>query len=121
MSTEIVTTAGTITPVLVDGYQARRRATSRVHNILGSGDSDITLRPPLMRAGTLSLLFDSEAPALAALSALALPEIFSLNSDDLAGIGMSFCVPEGEDLVINLDDDTREVWIVGVPFQEVQP
>lgn len=120
MTTTITYSGGTLTPELVDGYQAARSSRNVEHVVLGRAGSDFTLRPAALRSGTLTLLFPLEADAAEALTALSAPEAFTLASDDRTTLDMEFVVVgSGADMA--LDDATRDVWIVSLPFQEVTP
>jgi len=116
--TTITHASGTIVPAVVDGYEASIEARSIVHVILGRADPDITMRPAGLRTGTLSLVFDSRAEAWAAVAALSIPQVLTLTDADVPEVGMSFVVAGGA-LEPRLDDETRSVWTVAVPFQEV--
>lgn len=110
---------GVISPTIVDGYEATRTPRTIIHPILGREDDDVTFRPTSLRRGTLSLVFASEADARSAVAMLAVPQVLTLADPDVS-IGMTFVVAE-EDVQIGLDDETRDVWIVSVPFREVRP
>ena len=118
--TTITHAAGVITPTIQDGYAAKIASRNRVHTILGRRDPDITFRPAGLRTGTLPLVFESRADAWAAAGTLVLPQQFTLTDPDVPEINMVFAVPEG-DLEPTLDPDTRSVWLLNVPFQEVLP
>ena len=116
--TTITHSTGTITPTVVDGYEAEIEGRSIVHTILGRSDPDITTRPSGLRTGTLSLVFASKADAWAAIAVLRIPQVLTLTDPDVPEVGMSF-VFAGGSLVPRLDDTTRSVWTVALPFQEV--
>lgn len=119
MST-ITHAAGVITPTIHDGYTARIPMRTIVHDILGRSDPDVTFRPAGMRAGNLPLVFASKAAAWAAVGILKRGEVFTLADTDAPEIGMYFIVGDGE-LEPELDDATRKVWLLRVPFREVLP
>jgi len=118
--TTITHSTGAIIPTLVDGYEASIEARSIVHRILGRTDPDITARPAGLRSGTLSLVFASRAEAWAAVTVLREPQSLTLTDADVPEVGMSFVVANGA-LVPRLDDETRSVWILTVPFEEIAP
>lgn len=121
MSTQIITPTTTITPTLVEGYDAQRGGGAIVHQIPGrSTGPDVTLRPAGLRTGTLNLFFTSETAATQAWAAVCVAGVFQVLSDERS-IGMSFVVPEGQQIGFQLDDTTRAHWRVTVPFQEVTP
>lgn len=119
MST-ITHSTGTITPRLILGWEATRPARSLVHEVLGRADPDITLRPAGVRSGTLRLLFTTGAEASAAAAVFAIAQTLTITDPDVAQVGMSFVVAEG-DIVAQLDPETRRLWTLDVAFQEVAP
>lgn len=118
--TTITHSTGAITPELIDGYEAKREARTIVHPILNRSNPDITLRAPSLRSGEFRCLFPVQADAVAAFAVLSIPQVLTLNDADVPAVAMSFVVAEG-DLTIALDDETRDVWWVTVPFVEVTP
>jgi hypothetical protein len=108
-----------VEPILVDGYETTRAARSVVHTVVGRTFPDVTLRAPGPRRGALRMLFATEAEAVRAFAILSEPRAFTLSEPDLPGIGMRFVVADG-DLSAGLDDTTRRVWWVRVPFVEVE-
>lgn len=120
MTTTITYSGGTLTPELVDGYQGAREARNVEHVILGRAGSDFTLRPAALRSGTLRLLFPLEADAAEALDALSAAETFALTTDERTTLDMEFVTVDAG-ASMELDNVTRRVWIVSVPFQEVTP
>lgn len=118
--TTITHDGGVITPTIVDGWSAAREVRTIAHTILGRPDPDVTFRPAGLRAGTLRLVFAAEAAAAAASDALATPQVLTIVDADRSHLAMSFVVTGG-DLSVTLDDETRDVWIVEVPYREVSP
>jgi hypothetical protein len=53
----------TLTPLLIDGYTAKRAANHAVHQILGTNELAVTLREAGLRAGDLRLLVETYADA----------------------------------------------------------
>lgn len=122
MATTITAPGVSITPTVVDGYTANREAQSIVHTILGKQSPDITFRDALLRSGTLTLKFagaTSEDDSAEAEIAHAGAQVFFLTSDERATIEMSYVVAGGP-VVRTLDDDSRDAWIVEVPYQEIE-
>lgn len=115
----ITHSTGTITPDIIDGYRGSREARTLTHTVLGKQSPDITLRRAGLRSGRLSLVFGVEDDARAAEEVLALPQVLTLVPDDRPTLGMTFVVAGGT-IDTTLDDQTRDAWIVDVPFQEVQ-
>jgi hypothetical protein len=106
----------TINPVLREGYQHTRKGLNVVHVIIGDTEPDVSLHGCLFRAGTMTLVFDDESDAFAADDMLATDAVFTITHSDLAAADMSFVV-DG-DLALE-QDDTRSVYLLTVPFQEV--
>ncbi|MEV4738539.1 MULTISPECIES: hypothetical protein [unclassified Microbacterium] len=116
--TTITHATGVITPTIVDGYTAARSPRTIMHPILGRDADDVTLRPASLRRGSLTLVFALEVDARAAVTALTTPQVLTLADPDVS-IGMSFVVAE-DDVTLELDDETRDAWIVTTPFREVR-
>lgn len=110
----------TITPTTVDGYEALQEARTIAHTIIGRAADDFTLRPAGPRTGTLKLVFDDAASADEARTLHAGVHVWTLVDPDVSTIGMQYVV-EGGSISPALDDETRAVWIVSVPFREVLP
>lgn len=120
MASTITHTTGTLTPAVVDGWRMSREARSRVHTILGRSAPDVTLRPAGMRKGALRCVFATEATAAAAVAVFATPQVLTFTDTDRPLLAGSFVVADG-DIELELDDTTRNTWVVTVPFQEVSP
>jgi len=120
MSDLIVYEADTIAPTLILGYTARQEASNVVHPIIGRANPDVTLRPAMLRSGTLQMLFSSptaETESDAARQVLATAGVLSLMSSDRASIDMAF-VTTGA-ITRELDTQTLRHWLVSFDFQEV--
>lgn len=121
--TTITHSGGVIAPTLVDGYQAAREGRTILHWVIGRPDPDVSFRPPALRSGELRCVFATEEAAWAALNVLVLPRMFTLVDPDVTSVGMTFVTgfEDGQPLSPHLDDATRSVWVLVVPFQEVTP
>lgn len=117
--TTITHAAGTIAPEVVNGYEATREVRTIVHTIMNRPDPDIAFRAPGRRRGILTCVFAVEADARDAYGVFSEPQLLALTDPDVPTVAMTFVVAGG-DLVIRLDDETRSVWLVDVPFQEVE-
>lgn len=120
MTSTITHALGTIVPTVVNGYTATRTAETVVHRIINRSEPDVTFRPAGLRTGSLRCVFATESEAKAAYGVLSDPQVFALADDDVPTVDMSFVVADG-DIEISLDPDTRRVWVVTVPFVEVNP
>jgi hypothetical protein len=113
-------TGDSTTPELVTGYQTARASRNVVHDLIGGGIA-VSLIAPRPRAGQLELLYPLEADGWAALALHARETSFDLVDDDVPDVSMSYVVDGSADLQLTLDDDTRRVWLLAVPYQEVTP
>lgn len=110
----------TITPELVTGYETMRTARTIAHDVIGRPDPDVTLRAAGTRKGRLELLFVDEASANQAAQLHAAASVWTLADPDLSTIGMLYVVAAG-DITSSLEDQSRELWLVSVPYLEVLP
>lgn len=112
--------ATTITPTLIDGYESTRESRNIVHPIIGTASPDVTIRPAMLRRGTLRLLFTTEAAAKTAEDTHAnATEPATLVAPEASTVDMTYVV-DGR-ISRALDEATRRAWIVLVDFQEVEP
>lgn len=116
--TTITHSTGVIVPKIVDGYTAKREARTIVHTVLNRPSPDITLRAASIRRGEFKCVFGGEVEAVDAFAILSIPQVFTISDPDVPSIYMTFVVAEG-DLALELDEATRSVWLVRVPFVEV--
>lgn len=120
MSTTITVQDGTgaqTTPDLVLGYEAARQTRSIVHDTLDGGIA-VSLIPPRPRSGILRLFYKDQAAAFAAMDLHSRVSTFNLVSTERPPINMVF-VAAPSDIRVQLDPETRNVWTVDVPYQEV--
>lgn len=118
--TTTITAAGsgdTTSPLTVVGYEAARESRNQTRDLLDGGIA-VVLNKPRPRSGTLRLLYAEEAQAFAAMDIHAQETTFTLETDDRVSVGMTYVLGEG-DVTIALDDETRDAWVVSVPFQEI--
>lgn len=114
-----VITAGTytLTPTLVLGYSATRTSNSVVHTIIGRPAPVVTLRPAMLRSGTLELFFPEKADAFAALDAHAQGSVLRL-VDGTDEREMRYVL--AGNVSVELETETY-TWKVSADFQEVAP
>lgn len=118
MSSTFTNGVATITPELVNGYQAVSTVGTVAHEIIGRGDPDINFQPAQTRRGVLELLILTEEASEDAETAFKTPGVWNLDDPDRPSIAMPFVV-HGGDVVRELEDATRELWLVRVPYREV--
>ena len=118
-SVQMITRQVVVRPRLVDGFTASREIRTVVHPVLNSESADVSLRAPGLRSGEFRMLVESQEDALYAFSVLAVPQVFTMSDPQVPAVEMLFVAAPG-DLRLELDDATRKVWWVVVPFQEVE-
>lgn len=112
-------TTAVITPSQILGFKSAAESGNILHPVLGSENTDVTLRPARRRKGELQLLFTgaaAEEDSFDAENALRSTSSFTLASDDLATVGMTFTV-QGD--VRRDQSDSRKAWTVTFGYQEV--
>lgn len=119
MSTYVTDGTTTVTPQAVDGFTSARVSGIRVHPILGASNPDITYQAAGLRTGTLRLIFAAEADALTAETLHTTGSILTIVSTERAAVNFSYVAAEGDAVRVLLDDETRDVWIVEIDYQEV--
>lgn len=110
--------SATTVPDLVDGYEASLSSRNVIHDLIG-GDIAVTLVAPRPRSGTLALVYAVEADAWAGFNLHAVTDTFTIASDEVSAVDMTYVV-DG-DVQIALDEETRTVWVVSVGYQEITP
>lgn len=118
--TTITNGTDVISPDLVLGYKSSRTARTVIHDILDRSDPDVSLRAAASRSGTLELLFADETAATNAETLHTGISVWSILDPDRASVAMSYVVADG-DIERELDDETRNAWVVRVPYREVTP
>lgn len=104
-------------PIQVNGYQASRPARTVAQQIANSSEVAVTVIPAGPRSGSLELLYDDPVDAMAAETLFASGSLFVFADTDVPEVGMTFAPADGD--VGTEQDDTREAWLVTVPFVEV--
>lgn len=111
--------AAVITPDTIDGWRAEQETGTITHRIIGRADPDVTFAPAGLRAGRMRLVFADELAAADALALLAAPAVWTLNVPERPTLdGMRFVVADDR-LELELEDATRNVWLLWLPFREV--
>lgn len=119
LSASISDGTNTITPQAIVGYQSTRASKNILHDVLGRGDADVTFQPTGLRTGTLTMLFGSQALALAGeVFYAATGGKFVYTDTDFSGLSMTH-VPSGNIVVAYLDDTNGQGWTLAVDFTEV--
>lgn len=117
MPVTITTSTGqTLTPELILGYEFGSDTNNVLHKII-DGDPVVTLREAAPRDGDLEFLFVDEAAALNCEKQHKRAATFTLLDTDRPALTMRYFVKDRVEVA--LDDDTRAVWVVKIPFQEL--
>jgi len=110
--------AGSTSPVSIIDYDAGNESRNIVHDLIGGGIA-VALIAPRPRAGDMQLLYTAEADAWAAQALHRQETTFSLTDSVRTGIGMTYVLAPGGNARVTYDK-RNEVWVVTVPYQEVE-
>jgi hypothetical protein len=105
-------------PLLVTGYMSTREGQNVFHTVLGTQELDVSLNPYGLRSGTIEYLCATEDDSVA-VENLHSMGVIQVSDDDRASIAMSYVVSGS--VTRSLDDESRDLWLVAVNFQEVSP
>lgn len=106
----------TVTPDQIDGWSSSNASRNIVHQIIGGGEDDLSLFPASPRRGQIKAVFSSEADAETCRVLHLAPRTFTFATTD-RDLGIQYVV-DG-DVQVDLDDETRDLWVVTIPFREV--
>jgi hypothetical protein len=119
MTTTITAASGGSTsPLLILGYGTGRPGRNIIHDLIGGGIAAVLIAPR-PRAGTLELLYESEAEAFAALDLHCSETTFTLTSTDRPAVDMTYVIADGSEPRLDLDPETLRMWVHRVPYQEI--
>lgn len=111
--------AGTTVPLtILSPWETAYQSRNVIHDLIG-GDIAVSLVAPRPRNGEMSLLYDDETAAFAAAALHRQETTFVLTETDRPDVSMTY-VTDG-DIRVALDEQTLNVWIVSVGYQEVTP
>jgi hypothetical protein len=119
VATTITAGATTIVADAIAAYSSTSEHGNKIHGRIATGLVDVVLREAGPRAGRLELVIDAEAAAYAAETALRGPAVWTLTSDELASIAMSFVVADGGNVSRELEPTTGATWLVAFDWQEI--
>jgi len=107
-------------PEVVDGFESSVDSNNIMH-VLANGRTIPVFRTASLRKGTMRLVYGTDETASRAAEVMfASGEYFELDDADRPSIdGMIFAVSGA--IARQLDDETRDVWIVTVEFEELAP
>ncbi len=122
MSIIITAGASTIAPTEVLGLQSQRTGRNIIHEIPGSESESVTLRPATPRTGTIVLGFSgptAEGDSFDAENLHATGGVFTVVAAERPSLEMSYVVQDGGRISRDLEEVTRDAWIVTIDFREV--
>jgi len=108
----------TVTPILIEGYTAERATRNITHQILGSNERAVSLRPAEFRTGSIKALFETQAAAILLEQLLAAAQLLTYADSVLPATNMTFI---SGNFKTEIDDSTLAVWWVEFDFVEVIP
>lgn len=106
-------------PLLVTGFEASRASRTVIHSIIGTNAVAVALQPSDLRSGTLTTLWSSFGAAALFEAALGEATVWTFTDVDVPDVNMTFVVSGG--ITLALDEETRDLALVSVEFQEVTP
>lgn len=117
MSSSISDGTTSVLPLVVDGYESTRQSQNVFNNVIGRSLPDVFLNPASPRTGTLTMLFATEADALACEALHTGTALLTFSDSDLPSATMTY-VADGS-ITRRLDPESRALWLVTVDFREV--
>lgn len=109
-------------PTIMLGLNTESESRNIVHPILGRSHEDVTLRAAGPRTGTIELGFQgpgSEAASREAEMIHATPAVFSIFTDERTTLPSAYIVDSGGRITRILEDESRDAWVVSIPYREV--
>lgn len=117
MATTISDGMSSVTPILVVEYVHRRQTRTIVHDVIGSGVPDVTLRPAGTRSGRLSAVLTDRGDVATLDAMLASAAVLTIASDDEPLLdGLRLVVAE-DDPEVRLDG--ARTWVVTWTYREI--
>lgn len=102
---------------LADRYQYQQLGRNTIHTLM-DGSGAATLMQGTRRSGTLKLLFETRAAAVACAEKHRGVGSWRFDDDENPELGMTYAVTGGQAVQV-YQDDTRSFWTVEVPFSEL--
>lgn len=106
-------------PSALTTYRVERRSRNLVSEIPGTSDTTVSLKPAGLRRGTHEAVFESAAAAHACADDLAGARTFTLEHTEVASVDMTFVIPNGGVIAVELNPATRVEYLVRFDFQEI--
>ena len=106
------------TPLEVDGWSEAHESSTLMHRLIGGG-VEFTHAPAIPRTFTLKLVFPGEADALGCAALHRTAPYLDLTSSEREIANGRYTVADGGRVSVDLDDETRDVWVVTVDAREV--
>ena len=111
---------GTVSPILVNGWETGSRSRNRVHDLLYSPEPVVSLAPAASRSGTLKFLFATASDAAECYRMHRGAAVLTLTLEvGNTARTLRYVVDEGGEVRELLDPETASVTIIEVPYREV--
>lgn len=107
---------GSSQPLLIDGWEESAETRNVVNEVVGGG-VDYTLYPASLRSGQFVAVFEDEDDAAELVRMHQQAARFTIQDVDRPTVAMLY-IANGT-ITRALDDESREYWLVTIPFQEV--
>lgn len=117
MSATLSSGTAIVAPELILEYRADQLSGNVFHRIIGKASPDVSLADDGPREGVLRCFFPTAAEADAARAALATAAVWTLSDPDVPLVNMTFA--RRERMTIQLEEETREHWLLDIGYQEV--
>lgn len=118
MTTTVSYAGTTFTPDQVDGWRQIVESRNVVHAVIGGG-IEVTHAPAAPRTFQLRLIFALEADAAGCAQLHRDAPYLDLASDERVLVNGRYVLAGGGGVAVDLDDETRDAWVVTVDATEV--
>lgn len=115
MPAVLANTASTLYPTALSEYSSEQDGGSIRHEILGRVDPDVTFRPLMLRTGSFTVDFTTDALASDARKALSVAGAWTLAHSERASVNMRFIVRRLSRVI----DGGNGRWSLNVSYEEI--
>lgn len=107
-------------PLAIIAYEVDRDSRTLVHDLLDGGIA-VTLTKPRLESGTWRLIYATQEDARQGFDLHTEDTTYTLTDPTIHPDGITYVIAPGRAVRMTLDPDTRQVWHLEVPYQEVTP